>query len=292
MQDEGADALHRPVVVVGAEVGDLDGDVPGPREGGHAVAPSLDAVRVAVGGAAGVVEKDRRVREGTGERERIAQLPGIDHQVEGEIVFAQQAEASPPGGIPHEVGAVREGPDRVAVPAHDLADAADVGVGPQRLQDGLDPRLGEGGEGDDPVREAVFVGDPLEPARFAERIVEARLNVDRLDGRDPGHVRQIVGNPIVAHQRRGVAEDRLARLSGQPRIAAGAERPEMMMRIDDRAVIESAHAPSPRPPRPRCAHGPAGESRRRLPRCGRRARPIGCHDPCRRGTTEHDADRR
>ena len=193
-------------------------------------------------GTACVVDDDLRIGKGPREVERIAELTRIDHHVEREIEFLKQAEAPPPGRIPHQVRALVEGPGGVLVPAQDLTDAAHVGVCAVGLQHRFGIRLFEQGVGDDAVRETVLIGDALKPAGLGHRVlVKTRLDVDRLDQPDVGHVRQIVGEQVVADERRSAAEHHLARAVGEPRIAARSQVPEMMVSVDDRAVVEAAH---------------------------------------------------
>ena len=242
-QDEGPHAVRRPIVVVGAEVGNLDRHIGGAGQRAHAGAPGRDGVVVAVGGAAGVVEDDVRIGEGAGEVERIPELAGIDHHVEGEAETPQQAEAAPPGGIPHQVGALVEGPGGVPVPAQNLADAAHVALRAVRFQHRAGVRLLEAGVSHDPVGEAMLVGDGLQPACLGGRVVpqKTRLDVDRLHQVDAGHVGPVVGEQVVADERRRAAEHHLARAVGQPRVTARVQLPEMMVGIDDRPVIEAGH---------------------------------------------------
>ena len=83
-------------------------------------------------------------------------------------------------------------------------------------------RLLEAGVSDDAVGEAVLVRDALQPAGLGGRVVlqETRLDVDGLDQVDASHVRQIVGEQVVADERPGAAEHHFARAVGEPRIAA------------------------------------------------------------------------
>ena len=93
-----------------------------------------------------------------------------------------------------------------------------------------------------PVRKAVLVGDALQPTRLGHRVFEkARLDVDGLDQPDAGHIGEIVGEKVIADERRGAAEHHLTRAVGEPCIPAGVELPEMVVGIGDRAVVEAAH---------------------------------------------------
>src|SRR6202035_1604014 len=91
-------------------------------------------------------------------------------------------------------------------------------------------------------RDAADSVERLQPTGFAQTIVGGPAGLD-MDGGDdilPRRVAAIVGRQVVALQRFEIAEPaKFAGAGGEPGMALKAEIPEMMMGVDDRAVVDS-----------------------------------------------------
>ena len=90
------------------------------------------------------------------------------------------------------IGPVDRLPGRVAgMPGDDVADAPEVRIGAVRIEDVTDIGAGNRRVADDRLREAVRIGDRLQPARLADMVgrIVMRLDVRRSD--------DVVGESLV-----------------------------------------------------------------------------------------------
>jgi hypothetical protein len=157
-----------------------------------------------------------------------------DLQFEAEVMLLQQREAAAEVG---QIAVIRPADalaQRMAVPEYLLADAAQVGKLLLRLQLSVKIGIGHHRLADDAVREAVLVGDRLQPARLVERALDApvgddvhRLNdVLRRDVVDPFLDRVVAAQPEIFAVH---ARDRRV---GQPRDVLA--QPDVAVSVDHR----------------------------------------------------------
>ena len=79
---EGADARFAPAPVYHAETGDLDDDARLGAKALHSLAPKRKARFVALERHAGMVDDDQRLRIAAGNFDRLADLRGIELEIE------------------------------------------------------------------------------------------------------------------------------------------------------------------------------------------------------------------
>ena len=204
---------------------------------------SGETVLVAVDRHAGMVQDDERVGIASGQFGSLAHLGGIELEVEGEVVFAQQPEAGEPGGVGEEV-VVGEAEVRIPVPIDDLTNAADIAVAAEFGHQLLDVGFVQFDASDDGVGQPSSLRRLLQPARLCDRTEGDGFDVHGFDEIIVGRIGAVLGGAIVAGDRREIAEHPLAgRLILQPGIfVTAAQLPEMVVRIDN----PSLRHPSPR----------------------------------------------
>ena len=175
-----------------------------------------------------------------------AELVGEALQFEMHVAGLEHLQTAPEFGRHAEVRPVDDLPHRpVGVPGDDLANAAKVRIFQMPVEDGAQVVAGDVGMADDAVGEPVFVGHALQPAGLTDMIwrVVMGLFVDRLDHVMVAEVGQQVVDQVVPAQQFILGAEDLGRgRRRQPRIVL--HHPDVMVGVDDRAVIHRATFPA------------------------------------------------
>ena len=125
VEDDRPQAVERPVMIVGDEVGDLDRDVRLAATERQPVAPAPHAVGIAVDRAAAMVEDECMVRKVAHEPRRVGELVGNTIRSKTRPCSASTARPARQARVVHQVAARGEAAGRIGVPAQDVADADD-----------------------------------------------------------------------------------------------------------------------------------------------------------------------
>lgn len=234
--------FHAPRLARFAQTGHLHDGIRPRRERRERFAPSMQRAGRAVAWHTRVIDDQHRVGKIARERRRFAQMMPRRLQLEMQAVLRELRVAVAPAAVRHQRVARRGVRVRgfVAHAAHEF----EAALRGQHLGDigGVEPGLRR-----HRVRQTVLARERRDEARFVERRgrVPFRFHVDGSDHVVSGRVAAIVGRQIVALDGLVVAVAmRHAHARREPRMMSPRERPEVLVRVDDGAVVLRVHVRS------------------------------------------------
>lgn len=245
VEDHFRETFERPMMVIGDKVGNFDRHVGRAGQNSQALSPTLHPFRIAIDRAATMVENEKLVWKVSHQSFSLPKLAGKNHQIEDKSERLQPCEAGAPSGIVHEVAARCEPARRVFAPTQDIANADNARKARLRLDQCGGLSAGKWNMGDIPRRDAIGFIERFKPSRFANAIVAHPPGFDMNAGNDilPNRVATIILGQVVAFERREIPETaECACADREPRMTVEAQIPQVVMGVDDRAVIYRGHA--------------------------------------------------